>query len=308
MNSELVNGDSFRWLILTVSLMLWSGCSLQPLQQQPIDGLSQFRKPDGNFKGVVVGVPHDIAERSAVEYEQGSTRFPRIEVMSLEYGRIELIPSSKQKRGIVIGAPHGTFDVHTERAVRLICARSGLAGVIATGFTPTETGGGWRINVNRPTERHITSSEWEIETTRARKTYEAFKRATLRAAHGKLDLYIDIHQNSGSRIEIASVGFSKADARFIKNAYLALRQQALLGRSDIAEVDLAIEPLDEIEVGGWAAKTNGILAVAIRSLHFELPADGVMASRSHRELYLPVLADLIGQILTRVPHTNSPAG
>jgi hypothetical protein len=288
--------------------MLWSGCSLQPLQQQPIDGLSQFRKPDGNFKGVAVGVPHGIAERRAVEYEQGSTRPPRIDVVSLEYGRIELIPSSKQKPGIVIGAPHGTFDVHTERAVRLICARSGLAGVIATGFTPTETGGGWRINVNRPTERHITSSEWEIETTRARKTYEAFKRATLKAAHGKLDLYIDIHQNNGSRIEIASVGFSKADARFIKNAYLALRQQALLGRSDIAEVDLAIEPLDEIEVGGWAAKTNGILAVATRSLHFELPADGVMASRSHRELYMPVLADLIRQILTRVPHTNSPAG
>jgi hypothetical protein len=28
----VANGDSFRWLILTVLLMLWSGCSLQPLQ------------------------------------------------------------------------------------------------------------------------------------------------------------------------------------------------------------------------------------------------------------------------------------
>jgi hypothetical protein len=95
------------------------------------------------------------------------TRLPRTEVMVLDYGKIELIPG-KQKTGIVVGAPHGTFDVYTAGTVRQICARSGLAGVIATGFTPTETGGEWRINVNRPSERYYPAGDYEVESVRAR--------------------------------------------------------------------------------------------------------------------------------------------
>jgi hypothetical protein len=118
----------------------------------------------------------------------------------------------------------------------------------------------------------------------------------LSAAGGNLDLYIDIHHNEGSRIEVATVGLSKQEARVVKNVYRAVRDQSLAGHPDIFVVELAIEPLDVIEVGAWAAKTNGILTVANRSLHFELPANAVISSARRREIYTLVLARLIGKL------------
>jgi hypothetical protein len=221
-------------------------------------------------------------------------RLPQTEISVFDFGKIETIPG-KRDQGIVIGAPHGTFDVYTAGIVRTICSRVRLAGVIATGFTPTETEDGRRINVNRPTERYVAASDREFETERARVTYEGFTSAVLSAAQGKLDLYIDIHQNGGERIEVATVGVPKDEARMIKETFHALRDQALARRPEIAPVDLAIEPLDELDVGAWAAKTNGILTVAKRSLHFELPAK-VLASAHHRSVYTIVLAGLIQKI------------
>jgi hypothetical protein len=221
-------------------------------------------------------------------------RLPKTEISVLDFGKIETIPG-KRGQGIVIGAPHGTFDVYTAGIVRTICSRIRLAGVIATGFTPTETEDGRRINVNRPTERYIAASDREFETERAKVTYERFRSAVLSAASRKLDFYIDIHQNGGERIEVAAVGLSKEDARRIKRTFYFLRDVALAGSPEIAAVDLAIEPLDELDVGAWAAKTNGILAVAKRSLHFELPAN-VLASARQRSVYTIILADLIQSI------------
>ena len=50
--------------------MLWSGCSLQPLQQQSIGGLGHFeyRESEPQAAGVVVGVPHAFNEPAALEY------------------------------------------------------------------------------------------------------------------------------------------------------------------------------------------------------------------------------------------------
>jgi hypothetical protein len=221
-------------------------------------------------------------------------RLPETQITVLDFGKIEAIPG-KENTGIVVGAPHGTFDVYTAGIVRSICSRTRLAGVIATGFTPTESGDGKRINVNRPTERHVTLSEREFETKRARKTYEQFRSSVLGAALGHLDLYIDVHQNGGTRIEVATVGLSSENARSIKKAFRALRDQALAGQPDIAVVDMAIEPLDELEVGAWATKTNGILSLANRSLHFELPAE-VLASSRQRRVYTLIIGELIGKI------------
>ena len=66
----MANGDSFRWLVLTVSMMLWSGCSLQPLQQQIFSDLGriEYRKSQSDVKGIAVGVPHGIAEPAAIDY------------------------------------------------------------------------------------------------------------------------------------------------------------------------------------------------------------------------------------------------
>ena len=299
MTLPATNGHSFRWLIpWLVSFTLWSGCSLRPLQQQPIGDLVD-RHSDSRIDGMVGGV----LRRTAEAHETYSTGFPRTEITVLELGEIELI-WAEQKTGVVIGAPHGTFDPYTAATVREICRHSGLAGVIASGFTPAETGDGRRINVNRPTERHVALSDREIETPRATATYEQFKNSVLRAARGKLALYIDIHQNSGTRIEVATVRLSKTDARFVKDFYRALRDSALAENPNMVSVELAIEPLDPIEVGAWAAKTNGILAVAERSLHFELPSEGAMASERQRSIYTAILAELIRRISARASEVN----
>ena len=51
-----------------------------------------------------------------------------------------------------------------------ISQQTGLAAVIAKGFTPTECAG-WRINVNRPTERRYPAGEIEIDSKRAKEVY-----------------------------------------------------------------------------------------------------------------------------------------
>jgi hypothetical protein len=228
--------------------------------------------------------------------DKNPRRLPQVEVKLMDLGRFDTIPSRAGPPGIVLGAPHGTYDAFTAEVAAQLAFRTGLAAVIARGFTPTETGDGRRINVNRPTERHVTLTDREFETERARKTYEQYRRSVLSAARANLELYLEIHQNSGSRIEVATVGLSKHEARLVKDAYHAARDRALAGRSEIAIIDLAIEPLDEIEVGAWAAKTNGILALAHRSLHFELPANGVMSSARQRHIYTRILEQLIANL------------
>ena len=222
---------------------------------------------------------------------------PRIEIKLAEFGRFDLISSRAGPRGVVIGAPHGSYDAYTAGMVKQLAFRTGFAAVIARGFTPTETGDGRRINVNRPSERYVWASGRDYETERARTTYEQFKSSVLSVAGGNLELYIDIHQNSGTHIEVATAGLSREEARIIKDTYLAARDQARAGRRDIAVVDLAIEPLDRIEVGAWAAKVNGILGVASRSMHFELPADSVMSSVRQRRMYTLIL----GQMIKKLP-------
>jgi hypothetical protein len=179
--------------------------------------------------------------------------------------------------------------------------------VIATGFTPANTGDGWRINVNRPSERHVALTLSEAHTGRAQMVFEQFKKSTLAAAGGQLDLYVEIHQNNGARIEVASVGISRDEARLIKNTFLSVRDQTLVGRRDIAIVDLAIEPLDEIEVGAWPAKAEGILKLATKSLHFELPADGVMGSEEHRRVYTLILTQLLTEIARPISTNRASA-
>lgn len=81
-------------------------------------------------------------------------------VRILKQGRIETISSRQHLGGLVIGASHGTFDEYTAEVVKQISFRTGIAAVIAKGFTLTEAGG-LRINVNRPAEKYP-RGEFEI--------------------------------------------------------------------------------------------------------------------------------------------------
>ena len=58
-----------------------------------------------------------------------------MEVTVMDFGRLDLIPSRKGIAGVVIGAPHGTYDEYTAEIVEQLGYRTGLATVIARGFS-----------------------------------------------------------------------------------------------------------------------------------------------------------------------------
>jgi hypothetical protein len=209
------------------------------------------------------------------------------------YGRIDVIPSRKNIRGSVIGAPHGSFDWYTRELVEELSYRTALAGVVTRGFTPTECGG-WRIDVNRPTERRYPTDTLERTTERAKEVYRQFTESVLAASGGPLERYIDIHQNSSEpAIEVATLGITRDHAARIKRAYTAIRSRVLRDLPEVAKVDLMIEPVDQVSIGAWAAKDHGILGLAKSSLHFELPSQYVFHGNSPRRAYTKILAELI---------------
>ncbi|MGB7951186.1 MAG: hypothetical protein WCH75_26190 [Candidatus Binatia bacterium] len=222
---------------------------------------------------------------------------PQIEVKLLDQGRIESIASRTERAGVVIGAPHGTFDEHTAELVEQVSYRTGLAAVIAKGFTPTECAG-WRINVNRPTETRYPTGEIEINSERAQVAYRAFKEALWEASQNGIGLYIDVHQNGRqSNIEVATVGISRDEASLVKKTYREMRDRFLKNAPGVAAVDLLIEPLDNIEIGAWGTKAHGILSVAKKSLHFEFPLYGTLGSTEARKRYTEILAALLDRIV-----------
>jgi hypothetical protein len=228
---------------------------------------------------------------------------PEIQVRLEKLGRLELIRPRKDLWNAVIGSPHGTFDEFTAEIVKRISYRTDIAAVIARGFTPTQAGG-WRINVNRPTEKTFPSEGLELHTNRAREVYESFKELVLMASGGHLNLYIDIHQyNTDAKIQVATVGVTAEQARIIKMIYKRIRNSALEHDRKVEPVDLLIEPLDQVPIGAWAAKSEGILSVAQMGLHFELPAHRILDAADARETYTQILANLFRQVVPFLLHS-----
>lgn len=118
---------------------------------------------------------------------------------------------------------------------------SGVAAVIARGFTPTEAGG-WRINVNRPSEKTYLAPDFEIASSRSREIYNALREAVVDAAGGELRLYFDIHQYGGQSIQVATVGVSKAEAQALKHRFRQIRDRLLKTHPHVEAVSLMIEP------------------------------------------------------------------
>ena len=228
-------------------------------------------------------------------------RAARVRVKLMDLGRFDLIPSRIGRAGVVLGAPHGTYDEYTAEIVQRMAFRTGLAAVIARGFTPTEAGG-WRINVNRPTEKNFLAPEFEVGTSRSREVYDGFKKSVLDAAGGDLRLYVDVHQyGSDVSIQVATVGINAEHARTIKQHYRSIRNRLLKENPGIVPVEFLIEPLDSVEIGAWPAKDNGLLSVAKKSLHFELPLHSALQSEKSRVLYTSVIAELITRAVHDLP-------
>jgi len=74
--------------------------------------------------------------------------------------------------------------------------------------------------------------------------------------------------------------------------------------SHIGRINLLIEPLDQVTIGAWAAKDYGILRLAKKSLHFELPAQHVFYREAARQAYTRILAELIKSMIS--PHSTLP--
>ena len=221
-----------------------------------------------------------------------------MEVQLTPYGRMESIPSRKNISSVVIGAPHGSFDRHTAEFAQQLGYRTSIAVVAAKGFSPTEAGG-WRINVNRPTEKLYprTEPEQERTTDRAREAYERFRSTVLKAAKGPLDLYIDLHQNShDDKIDVATLGVSLYEAEAIKKIYNEIRERRLRRWPGVPAVEMAIEPADKVTFRARVAKEQGILGWAKKSFHFEMPAHRVFHNARARRAYTEILAELIWNV------------
>jgi len=237
-----------------------------------------------------------VREASAIA-GRASAKLPPMQVQRLRFGRIDSIAGGKDSRGTVIAAPHGSFDGHTGELVEELSYRTALPAVMTRGFTPNECGG-WRINVNRPTELRYPTETIERSTGRAKEVYEQFKKSVFAAARGPLNLYIDMHQNGTQQaIEVATLGITREQATAIKTTYKEVRDRMLSEAPEVAKVDLLIEPLDQVDIGAWAAKDHGILRLARSSLHFELPAQRIFYRDATRRVYTRILAELVSHLV-----------
>lgn len=246
-----------------------------------------------NLLAAWVRLALDIAERRT------AANLPAFTSEQTTYGRIDAIKARNAGRGVVLGAPHGSFDWYTGELVEELSYRTKLPAVIARGFTPTE-GGGWRINVNRPSERRYPTDTVERKTPRASKVYEQYTAAVARVSGGPLNLYLEIHQNGEiDNIDVATAGITAGQAMQIKTIYQQLREQTLTKFPGVAKVNLVMEPVDQVVIGAWAAKDHGIFRQASSALHFELPSHLVLTQRQARSAYTAILAQLIQEMVDR---------
>jgi hypothetical protein len=262
-------------------------------------------------KSVYREIITDSLRQAAQTAQNGALGLTETTVKQIPYGRIELTPARSALRGIVIAAPHGSFDWYTGELVEALSYRTSLPSVVTRGFTPTECDG-WRIDVNRPTERRYPTGTIQRTTERAVKVYQQFKDMVMSASRGPLDLYIDMHQNgTEDDITVATLGITRAEAGMIKARYRQIRDDVISPTSHIRRVNLLIEPLDQVSIGAWAAKDHGILGLALKSLHFELPARHIFYGEPARQAYTKILAELIKSIITAHPaspirHASAP--
>ncbi|MEN6475634.1 MAG: hypothetical protein ABFD81_16590 [Syntrophaceae bacterium] len=181
----------------------------------------------------------------------------------------------KTTNGILICAPHGTYDLRTDEIVIAAARELGAGYVVARGFTP----GHVRINVNRPTEGAGLSSAREPRTRRSREVYDAYADLVRKAAGGhKLRLYVEVHGNSNPlsayKIELATTGISRDEALRLKDAFADIIHGVRRQAPDYPRLALKVEPIDKLFFTTTGAKTIGIMADPLvpKALHFELPA------------------------------------
>jgi hypothetical protein len=182
--------------------------------------------------------------------------------------------------GIVISAPHGTFDRNTAAVAIDAAKRLNSGYLVARGFNPRV-----RINVSRPTEGASLACREEQETARAQEVFAEYDRLTsLAAGTTPLKLYVEVHGNSrpetSRQLEIATTGVSISAANIVKSAYASILSTMTSEWPDYPALRLLIEPADRIYWTAACGKRIGTIArnKTARVLHFEFP----MATREER--------------------------
>jgi hypothetical protein len=193
------------------------------------------------------------------------------EYLDPSLGRFEARSSSQ---GVVIAAPHGTYDIRTDALAKNVARMLNAGYVIARGFSSTAS----RINVNRPTEGAGQICERERRTQRARNVYEQYVRLIEKSSEGKpLRLYVELHGHSSlpfpHRLEIATKGISFEEARRVKEQFPLFLAQAKAVYPAYPELELRIEPVDTVFFGAGCNKKIGYLSTGrmARALHMEIP-------------------------------------
>lgn len=200
--------------------------------------------------------------------------------------------------GVLLAAPHGTFDANTAPIAIDAAKRAGAGYVVAWRFVADKV----RINVNRPTEGAFLPCAQEARTERAQSVYEAYSGIVRKAGRSPFPatprLYVEVHGNSNPKtaqnIEVATVGFSAAEVRALKDAYPAMLATVRQSIGNFPELAFLIEPVDRITYTAACAKKFGLLAATPRGMHFEFP-------RSARDRdTIPGAAMLVAGIVRRI--------
>jgi hypothetical protein len=198
--------------------------------------------------------------------------------------------------GILVTAPHGTFDRNTDAIAVQAAARLKAGYVVARGFHA-----GARINVNRPTEGSGLPCGQERATERAREVYLEYERLVLLASGGApLRVYAEVHGNSraetSGQVEIATKGVSEKEAAEVKTAYAGILSMVRTQWPSYPVLHLLIEPVDRLYWTASCAKRIGTMAQEsiARALHFEFPAAAREATM------VPASAMLVATIVEQV--------
>ncbi|KQC04020.1 MAG: hypothetical protein APR55_01960 [Methanolinea sp. SDB] len=178
------------------------------------------------------------------------------------------------KQGIIIAAPHGTYDIHTDVLAKDVARVLGAGYIVARGFSS----GASRVNVNRPTEGAGRTCEHERRTERARGVYDHYVRLVGKSCNGKtLRLYVEIHGHTSlaflNRLEIATTGITMEEARQLKEQFPAFLSQAKALYPAYPELALRVEPIDKVFFGAGCNKKIGYISTGQmdRALHMEIP-------------------------------------
>jgi hypothetical protein len=192
------------------------------------------------------------------------------------------------KKGVLIGAPHGTFDRHTDVIAAALIQRTKMSGVIARGYRVAG------LSVVRPTEEISIPPPPCHQlpfTFRARHVYEEYVSLMKEASQGPIRLYFEVHGNryppTQDAVEIASAGIAAAEAQKLKARFLEIQSAVLAKASRAARVGIRMEPDDRVFWSATCTKRDGTLSEVAKGFQIELPWE--VRQEPSRDAYIDVL-------------------